>query len=148
MYQFPERHSDVIAVLATLNADNTPAAIDLRGYEAAQILVGVGIGGITFDATNKLEIKLRKGDGTVGNHAAVTAGDVVMPSGFSFSSGGIIRSLVAAHAAPTFITVDYINQDPAASHVSLLADFSGTHGTGTPLTLIVRRLRHRLNPPA
>lgn len=147
MYQFPDRHSDVIAVLATLAADNTPAAIDLSGYEAAQIIVGVGVGGITFDATNKLEIKLRKGDATVGNHTAVTASDVVMPAGFSFVTGGIIRNLVAAHAAPTIITVDYINQDPAATHVSILADFSGTHGTGTPLAIFVRRLRHRLNPP-
>jgi len=148
MYQFPDRHSDVIAVLATLAADNTPAAIDLSGYEAAQIIVGVGIGGITFTSTDKLEIKLRKGDATVGNHTAVAAGDVVMPSGYSLTSGGIIRSLTAAHAAASIITVDYINQDPAATHVSILADFSGTHGTGTPLAIFVRRLRHRLNPPA
>jgi hypothetical protein len=147
MYQFPERDSTVVAVHATLSADNTPAAIDLRGYEAAQILVGVGVGGITFDGTNKLEIKLRKGDGTVGGHTAVAASDVILPAGFAWSAGGIIRNLIAAHAAATFITVDYINQDPAAGFVSILADFSGTHGTGTPLFLAVRRLRHRLNPP-
>lgn len=147
-YQFTERHSDEIAILATLAADNTPAAIDVRGYEAVQIIVGVGIGGITFDATNKLEIKLRNGDGTVGNHAAVASTDVVMPSGYSFSSGGIIRSLVAAHAAASVITVDYISPSASASHISILADFSGTHGTGTPLSIIVRKLRHRLNPPA
>lgn len=148
MYQILDRHTDVIVALAALNADNTPAAIDLRGYEAAQIIVGVGIGGITFDPTNKIEVKLRKGDGTVGNHVAVSAGDVVMPSGFAFSAGGIIRSLVAAHAAASIITVDYVNTDPYATHCSVLADFSGTHGAATPLAIFVRRLRHRLNPPA
>lgn len=147
-YQFTEHHTDTIVVLATLTADNTPAAIDLRGYACAQILVGVGIGGITFDASNKIEIKLRNGDGTVGNHAAVAAADVVMPTGYSWSTGGIIRSLVAAHAAASLITVDYVCTDPTKTHVSVLADFTGTHGTGTPLAIIVRALRHRLNPPA
>lgn len=147
MYQFPERESDVIVAMATLAADNTPAAIDVRGYECVQILIGVGIQGVTFTTTDKIEIKLRKGDGTVGNHTAVAATDVVMPSALTFASGGIIRNLNAAHAAATYYVVDYINQDPASGYISILADFSGTHGTGTPLSIVVRRLRHRLNPP-
>lgn len=146
-YQNVVRESQDIVCLATLAADNTPAAIDVRGYGWVQIVVGVGIGGITFDASNKIEIKLRNGDGTVGNHAAVTSSDVIMPTGYSFSSGGIIRSLVAAHAAATCITVDYIGQSPSASHISVLADFTGTHGTGTPLTILVRKGNFRTNPP-
>lgn len=147
-YQYTGRHVDEIAILASLSADNTPAAIDVRGYSCVQVYVGVGIGGITFDGTNKLEIKLRQGDGTVGNHAAVAATDVVMPTGYAWSTGGIIRNLIAAHAAATMIVVDYVNTDPTKTHISVLADFSGTHGAATPLSIFVRKMKHRLNPPA
>lgn len=146
-YKSVNRYVEDIVVLATLSADNTPAAIDVRGYRSVQVLVGVGIGGITFDATNKIEIKLRHGDGTVGNHTAVASTDVSMPSGYSYASGGIIRNLIAAHASPTWIAVDYIGQNPANGYVSVLVDFSGTHGTGTPLCIIVRKGGYRTNPP-
>jgi hypothetical protein len=45
-------HSDLKVVsaigAAVLSADNTPAAIDLQGYNAAQISLSIGVGGITF----------------------------------------------------------------------------------------------------
>lgn len=148
MYQFPDRHTDEVVIHASLDADNTPAAIDLTGYQAAQVIIAVGVGGVTFSGTDKIEFKLRAGDATVGGHAAVAAGEVVMPSGQTLGSNGIIRSLIAAHAAPTVYTYDVTLQDPAKSHISILADFSGTHGTATPICVIVRKLRHRLNPPA
>lgn len=146
-YQFTERHSDELIICATLAADNTPAAVDVRGFACVQILIGVGIQGVTFTTTDKIEIKLRNGDGTVGNHAAVVAADVILPSALTFATGGIIRNLNAAHAAATFYTVDYVNTDPLKTHISILADFSGTHGTGTPLFVAVRKLRYRTNPP-
>jgi hypothetical protein len=134
----------------TLAADNTPVAIDVRGYTNVQVVVQVGIGGITFDATNKIEIKLRDGDGTVGNHAAVEAADVKiyaatdMGTAIALGSGGIVRSLVAAHAAATTYIVDYVGDQ---GYVSVLADFSGTHGTGTPICITVVGQRGPLNPP-
>src|SRR3546814_1645392 len=55
-------HSDMTVVsaigAAVLAADNTPAAIDLQGYNAAEVVLSVGIGGITFTTTNKIEFKL------------------------------------------------------------------------------------------
>lgn len=136
---------------ATLAADNTPAAVSIEGYGAVRILLGVGVGGITFDGTNKIEVKLRAGDGTVGNHVAVAATDVEFGQasgvGSAWASGGIIASLTAAHAAAALYYFDYVNTDPAITHLSALADFSGTHGTGTPLFVAVERYKGRLNPP-
>jgi hypothetical protein len=119
----------------TLAADNTPVNFDLQGFRGALLNVAVGIGGITFDGTNKIEIKLRHGDdSTPGNHVAVTADDVeiIMPDGTKgvVGAGGIVRALIAAHAAATLTKVGYIGNK---RHISVLADFSGTHGTGTPL---------------
>ncbi|MBI1209661.1 MAG: hypothetical protein GC191_20555 [Azospirillum sp.] len=117
---------------ATLAADNTPAAIDLLGFNAAAVLVQVGAGGITFDSTNKVEFKLKHGDdSTVGNHAAVDQDDVV---GVTVATGGIVKSLVAAHAAADVTKLSYIG---GKRYLSVLADFSGTHGAGTPIAVTV-----------
>jgi hypothetical protein len=128
-------HSDLAAVVAignaTLSADNTPAAIDLKGYNAAEILLAIGIGGITFDATNKVEFKLTHSDDN-SNYVAVAAADVLGVA--SVGTGGIIKALTAAHAAAAAYRFGYVG---AKRYLKLLADFSGTHGSGTPIAAIV-----------
>jgi hypothetical protein len=57
-----------------LTADNTPALIDIRGYESVKIVVVVGIGGITFTGTNKIEFKISDStDGTSTTAVAMAA---------------------------------------------------------------------------
>ena len=55
-------HSNLAAAIAlpaaAYAADNTPAAVDLSGFESAMLAIEVGVGGITFDGTNKVEFKL------------------------------------------------------------------------------------------
>lgn len=126
-----EIHGLVAAVelipAATYDADNTPAAIDLIGFEAAEIALEIGVGGITFNGTNKIEFKLTHSDDN-STYTAVTADDLVGSP--SVGDGGIIKSLVAAHAAATVEQFGYIG---GKRFLKLLADFSGTHGTGTPI---------------
>lgn len=115
---------------AVYAADNTPAAVDLLGFASAAIVVEVGVGGITFSGTNKVEFKLTHSDDNV-TYDAVTDDDV---QGVTVDSGGIVRSLVAAHAAPSVVKVGYVGN---RRYLKLLADFSGTHGTGTPISALV-----------
>jgi hypothetical protein len=133
-----EIHSNLRARLVlgpvSLSADNSPANFNLKGFNAAMLLIAVGIGGITFTSTNKIEFKLRHGDTTtVGEHAAVEDDDVVilLPDGTmgTVSSGGIVRSLTAAHASPTVTKIGYVGNK---QNISLLADFGGTHTAGSP----------------
>jgi hypothetical protein len=124
---------------ASLSADNAPAAFDIQGFRGAALAIAVGIGGITFDGTNKIEFKLSHGDtSTVGSHVAVTDADVdiLLPTGAkgAVGAGGIVRSLVAAHAAPTVTKVGYRGNK---RYLSLLADFSGTHGSPTPIAVML-----------
>lgn len=118
-----------------LNADNTPAAIDLQGFGGAKLLIAVGVGGITFDASNKVEFKLTHSDDD-STYAAVAAADVLLGSNAdaSVGSGGIVKSLVAAHAAASITEVEYIG---GKRYLKLLADFSGTHGSATPVAAMV-----------
>lgn len=141
----------LLAPGALLAADNTPAAVSILGHGGVRVLVSVGIGGITFDTTNKIEIKLRAGDGTVGNHVAVASTDIECQAasgvGSAVAAGGIVVNLIAAHAAAAVYVFDYVNTDPAITHLSLLADFSGTHGTGTAISVIVERYKGRTENP-
>lgn len=137
-------HSALLAATAigaaTLAADNTPAAIDLQGYNAAEILLAIGAGGITFSGTNKIEFKLTHSDDD-STYTDVTVDDMIGLS--SVGSGGIIKSLVAAHAAAATYRYGYKG---GKRYLKLLADFSGTHGTGTPIAAIVLK-GHGYNQP-
>lgn len=123
-----------------MNADNTPAAIDLRGYDAAELILGIGIGGITFDGSNKIEFKLTHSDDD-STYDAVTVSDMVGLA--SVGSGGIIKSLVAAHAAAAVYRFGYRG---GRRYLKLLADFTGTHGSATPVFAAVAKMHGHDNP--
>ena len=124
-----------------LSADPTPVAIDLKGYGSFVIDLGVGIGGITFDATNKIEFKMTHSDDD-SVYTNVTDDDMLGVSGIS---NGIIKSLVAAHAAAARYRFGYKG---GKRYVKLLPDFSGTHGAGTPLSATAILSHGHDNPQA
>ena len=127
-------HSKVSVVqliaAAVLAADNTPVAVDLLGFESAEIAIAVGAGGITFSSTNKIEFVLTHSDDD-SSYAAVTDDDMI---GVTDITTGIIKSLVAAHTTADVSRFGYIG---GKRYLKLLADFSGTHGTGTPIAAVV-----------
>jgi len=115
---------------ATLSADNTPPAVDLQGFNAAEIVLAIGAGGITFSGTNKVEFKLTHSDDD-STYTAVDVGDVLGVA--SVGDGGIVKSLTAAHATAASYRLGYVG---GKRYIKLLADFSGTHGTGTPIAAV------------
>jgi len=129
-----DMHSSTKALVAigatALAADNTPAAIDLQGYSAAEIILAIGVGGITFSGTNKVEFVLTHSDDD-STYTAVTTADML---GVTVASGGIIKALTAAHAAAAVYRYGYVG---GKRYLKLLADFSGTHGTATPIAATV-----------
>lgn len=131
----------VLIGAATLAADNTPAAVDLRGYDAAEIVLSIGIGGITFSGSNKVEFVLTHSDDD-SVYTAVTDADML---GVENITAGIIKSLVAAHAAAAVYRFGYKG---GKRYLKLLADFSGTHGTGTPIGANVLKAAGHDSPQA
>ncbi len=119
---------------ATLSADNTPPAVDLAGFQGAELVLAIGVGGITFTGVNKIEFVLTHShdDSTYVN---VTDSDVV---GAPAITTGIIKALTSAHAAAAVYRFGYVGP---RRYLKLLADFSGVHGTGTPIAATVVRGR-------
>lgn len=121
----------VAIAAATLTDDNTPVAIDLRGFNSAEIVLAVGAGGITFSGTNKIEFKLTHSDDD-STYDAVVAGDMLGAA--EVTAGGVFKALKAAHATAAAYRFGYRG---GRRYLKLLADFGGTHGTGTPLAAVV-----------
>lgn len=132
---------DKLLPAATYAADNTPASVNLIGFDAAEILLAIGAGGITFDTTNKIEFILTHSDDD-STYTNVADADMLGVTGIV---SGKIKSLVAAHGTATMYRYGYIGNKP---YLKLLADFSGTHGTGTPLAAMVLKGRPARQPQA
>lgn len=115
---------------AVYDDDNTPVSIDRQGAESLAIVLMIGIGGITFTDDNKVEFKLTHSVNNT-DWDAVTLADVQGVT--AVGTGGIVQSLIAAHAAATHTKIGYVG---GRRYVRLLADFGGTHATGTPLAAV------------
>lgn len=129
-----------------LAADNTPAAIDTRGYDAVEILLGIGIGGITFTADDRITIELSHSDDNAAYEApAIT--DLLGVASVSAGASGysVVKSLVAAHAAAADYRFGYVG---GKRYLKLLFNFAGTHGAGTPLHAVFLGLHPALAPVA
>ena len=113
-----------------LDEDNAPDAVDLISAKGTKFDILVGVGGITFDADNKIEISMTHCDTESGEYANVTAADV---SGVASVTSGIVKSLVAAHAAASVTSIGYKG---GKRFVKFVINFTGTHGTGTPIAII------------
>lgn len=129
---------------ATLAADNTPAAIDLLGYNACEILLGIGIGGETFSGSNKIEIEISHSDDDVA-YSRPTAEDFLGEVSVADGTTGysIVKSLIVAHAAAAAYRLGYVG---GKRYLKILFNFSGTHNTGTPLCAMVLGLHPYIAP--
>lgn len=117
---------------AVLTADNTPSTLDLAGFNSAAILISVGAGGITFTTSNKIEFVVTHSDDDT-TYTNVTDADMLGVTGIT---SGIVRSLTAAKAAADTAPTElgYIG---GKRYLKVLADFSGTHATGTPISVVL-----------
>lgn len=118
-----------VVAAAALTATPTPTVIDRQGYESLLLQVGVGIGGITFTGTNKLEIVVEHSDDNV-TFTPVTVDD--LQGAASVSGTGVVLAWTSAKAAATLDKFGYIG---GRRYVRVTPTFGGTHATGTPVAV-------------
>lgn len=138
---FPVQAIDV----AVLTADNVPTAIDLKNTGACMLALSIGVGGITFTGANKIEFVLTHSDDNV-TYTNVTDDDVLKDAlAPTTITAGIIRSLTALKAAADVQKLAYVG---GKRYIKLLADFSGTHAVGTPISAVAVRSRASISGTA
>lgn len=131
---------------AVLNADQTAVEVDLQGFHGAVVLIQVGVGGITFDATNKIEFTLRHKKLSTDTYADVGVSDLVgKDKPASVGATGIVKALTAAHAAAAVYEIGYVG---GRRYLEVDIEFSGTHGTGTPIAITVIKGNPEIAPAA
>lgn len=123
------------------SATNNGASVDLLGFNGATVYLMPGIGGITFDGTNRIDFALQHSTDN-STWVNVTDADVVGVTGIT---SGIVRSLITAHAAASITEIGYVG---GRRYIRLNATFGGTHGTGTPLAALVVRGEPEVAPVA
>jgi hypothetical protein len=124
---------------AVRNADATGTSVDLQGFRSAAIFMQVGVGGITFDATNRLDMVMEHSDdGTTWTPVVQADLNVLQTGGVAgtVTGSGIVRVFNTAHAAASFTEIGYIG---GRRFVRVTSDFSGTQATGTPIAVLVVR---------
>ena len=125
---------------AERNSDANGTGVDLQGFESATVVIDMGAEGITLSTTNKIEIELEHSDDNATYTDVTSSADVI---GATPDSNGVIATFDDPGEAPAISSVGYIG---GKRYIRAVANFSGTHGTATPLGVSVIKGHARKNP--
>lgn len=114
---------------AVRDADANGTGIDTQGYENVAIVVDSGIEGITLSSTNKIEFELEHSDDD-STYVDAESADVIGTLG----ANGLFLTLDDNAESPQISEIEYLG---TKRYVRVVANFSGTHGTGTPISAFV-----------
>jgi len=115
------------------DADVDGATIDKSGYGAVEHVIMFGIEGITLSGTNKIECILQHGDESdASDMAAVTSADDYIGTMVDATTG----KFFVADANADIPAVANIGYRGKKRYTRVVFDFSGTHGTGTPIAAV------------
>jgi len=127
---------------AVRTADANGTGIDLQGFESATIVVDTGAEGVTLSSSVKIDFILEDSDDD-STYAAVTSNNLVTDG--AVDSSGIFLTLDDNAETPQVASIGYVG---GKRYVRVTADFSGTHSTGTPLSVSVIKGHPRHNVDA
>lgn len=124
---------DMVVEAKVLDADTDGSSVDLKGYRWVTFVAQIGTGGITFDSSNKIEFEVEESDDD---------------STFTDVADADLQGAVAGTNDGCFGVVDSAADDVAtyectykgsSRYVRPTVNFSGTHGTGTPISVLAIR---------
>ena len=127
---------------AVRTADANGTGIDLQGFESATIVVDTGAEGDTLSSSVKVDFILEESSDN-SSWSAVTSSTSVTDG--SVDSSGIFLTLDDNAATPQVTTIGYVGGE---RYVRVTADFTGTHSTGTPMSVAVIKGHPRHNVDA
>lgn len=134
-------------ILATRTATAVTPTADTKSWKSVTFGFYVGIGGITFTPTNRMDVVIQESDDD-STWTSVVAEDLILPYGLTYgtAASGIVQSFIAIKSAAdtAYTLVGYRGKKRYARQQFL---FGGTHATGTPVAALVV-LGHPMHLPA
>jgi len=121
---------------AVRTADADGDGVDRQFYEGVTIVVDTGAEGITLSSTNKIEFELEHSDDD-STYTDMSSSDV----NGTLGSSGLFLTLDADAETPQISEIEYVG---SKRYVRVVANFGGTHSTGTPIgaSVILHKPRH------
>lgn len=119
---------------AVRTGDTNGTGVDLQGFESALVVFDCGAEGVTLSGTDKIALELEESDDN-STFADVAAADMI-----GEESAGVVKTLDDNAEAPAVYTVAYTG---AKRYIRGVLNYSGTHGTGTPISCTVIKSHER-----
>lgn len=124
--------STIAPIVLNNDTEGTGTAVDLQGYEAAYLVVDVGISGDTLSGALFHTIKLQESNTTTsGDFTDVAAADCIGTNGVVIDDPS---------EDPAVVKIGYIG---SKRYIRAFVDTTGTHTNGTPIGATVHRFRAR-----
>lgn len=114
---------------AVRTADVDGTGVDVSNAESVEIIYNVGAEGVTLSTTDKIALELEESDSLSTGYTDVAAADMI-----GEESAGVVKTLDDNAEAPAVYRVGYIG---TKKYVRPVLNYSGTHGTGTPISVSV-----------
>jgi hypothetical protein len=114
--------ASILSVVGNNDTEGTGAAVDLAGFESAELIFNVGQSGDTLSGSVYIELYLQESaDGSTG-WAAPAAADILGTNG------------VLIDAAAEDEVVVKIGYQGSKRYIRAFVDFTGTHTNGIPIS--------------
>ena len=113
---------------AVRTADTNGTGVDVSPYESATLVFHAGAEGVTLSGTDKIALEIEESDDDV-TYTDVAAADLV-----GEESAGVVKTLDDNGEAPAVYSVTYLG---TKRYIRAVLNYSGTHGTGTPISAVV-----------
>ena len=132
-----------------LSADKDGDTVDGRGFEEVLHVVEIGVGGITFSTTNKIELELEASpDNSVWTDVTGVTETVINTASsvgvvVNAGTGGLWASITAATHDDMSYAISYVGKQ---RYSRVVINFSGTHGTATPISASAMLMRAAQQP--
>jgi hypothetical protein len=124
-------------IVVNNDTEGTGAVIDLKGFEAAEMIVAVGQSGDVLSGAVKLDLVLQHGDLANGSdQAAVAATDVLG----AWAAGGIFSTIDDPAEDGVVVKVGYRGNK---RYIRLFVDTTGAHTNGTPIGAVCVKAKAR-----
>lgn len=127
---------------AVRTSDTNGTGVDLQGFESATIIVDTGAEGVTFSTSVKIDFKLEESSDD-STYTAVTSATAVTDG--TVDSNGVFLTLDDNAETPQIASIGYVG---GARYIRVVADFTGSHSTGTPVAASVIKGSPRHNVDA